>query len=67
MGNRPAESNVGPLAKGLNDEEPLIRAACAWALGRHRSPQANEALRRRQEREDEPHVRAEVRAALDES
>ena len=67
MGNRPAEGNVGPLVKGLNDEEPLIRAACAWALGRQPFPQAREALRRRQEQEDDPHVRTEIRAALDES
>ena len=35
LGNQPDRDNVPALAIGLNDEEPLIRGASAWALGCH--------------------------------
>jgi epoxyqueuosine reductase len=34
LGNRPHEANIAALQQGLNDAEPLVRGASAWALGR---------------------------------
>jgi epoxyqueuosine reductase len=34
LGNRPTPSAIPALEKGLNDPEPLVREACAWALER---------------------------------
>jgi epoxyqueuosine reductase len=34
LGNRPHEASLAALAHGLGDPEPLVRGACAWALGR---------------------------------
>ncbi|MBW3599169.1 MAG: tRNA epoxyqueuosine(34) reductase QueG [Planctomycetes bacterium] len=64
MGNRPAAENVNPLRKGLQDAEPLIRAACAWALGRHDDARARDALRERKAIEEDSSVIAEIRDAL---
>ena len=55
-----------PLTRGLNDPEPLVRAASAWALGRIGSPVAHAALRERRALETEPEVVAEIDAALPE-
>lgn len=35
LGNRPHEAAMPALIKGLNDSEPLVREACAWALRRY--------------------------------
>ena len=35
LGNRPTPAAIPALIRGLNDDEPLVRAACAWALGRY--------------------------------
>lgn len=34
LGNRPTAGAVPVLRTGLNDQEPLVREACAWALKR---------------------------------
>jgi epoxyqueuosine reductase len=34
LGNRPSAAAIPALEKGLNDPEPLVREACAWALER---------------------------------
>src|SRR5262249_17403028 len=49
LGNRPFADALPALAQGLNDEEPLIRGACAWALG-NQTAQAADVLRARLER-----------------
>ncbi len=64
LGNRPNEASLAALQHGLNDPEPLVRAACAWALGRQANPKATESLRQRQAIETDEEVAAEVLAAL---
>jgi epoxyqueuosine reductase len=34
LGNRPTAAAMPALTRGLNDQEPLVREACAWALER---------------------------------
>jgi epoxyqueuosine reductase len=38
LGNRPTAEAFDALTRGLNDSDPLVRDACAWALGQY--PQA---------------------------
>jgi epoxyqueuosine reductase len=63
LGNRPHEAAIAPLSRGLNDAEPLVRAACAWALGRHDHPAAREALARRRAIEMDQFVLQEISRA----
>ncbi len=56
LGNRPNGANLQPLTLGLNDVEPLVRGASAWALGRHNAPEAQAALAARYEIEDDTEV-----------
>jgi epoxyqueuosine reductase len=35
LGNHPVPSTLPALTRGLNDSEPLVRGAVAWALGRY--------------------------------
>ncbi len=44
LGNQRCAAAVPALAKGLTDAEPLVRNACAWALGKVDSPDARAAL-----------------------
>jgi epoxyqueuosine reductase len=64
LGNRPAADAVPALTKGLCDPEPLIREACAWALGRYDSPVARTVLSDRIGAERDDGVRREILAAL---
>jgi epoxyqueuosine reductase len=64
LGNRPSSEGLPALVRGLGDEEPLVRAACAWALGSYEQPEAAEALRRRRAMEADEEVLAELDAAL---
>jgi epoxyqueuosine reductase len=64
LGNRPTEKAVPALVRGLNDDESLIRGACAWALGRHASTVAHEALELRFSVENDASVRQEIEHAL---
>ena len=57
------------LAVGINDDEPVVRSACAWALGRcqYDEGQCDEAaavLGRRLEQEGDAEVANEIRLAL---
>jgi epoxyqueuosine reductase len=64
LGNqRPAEA-LETLAQGLADHDPLVRGACAWALGQYNNPRAHHELRRRLAVEPHPEVRHEITAAL---
>jgi epoxyqueuosine reductase len=65
LGNRPTSSAIPALTRGLNDCEPLVRGACAWALGRHADPAARVALKARRQLELDDDVRSEIDAALD--
>ena len=37
LGNQRSRDALSALVKGLSDQEPLVRGACAWALGRFES------------------------------
>jgi epoxyqueuosine reductase len=64
LGNQRAVSALPALCRGLDDPEPLVRGAAAWALGRLPTPQAEAALRRRAALESDPQVREELASAL---
>ncbi len=64
LGNAPSESNIRALAKGLDDAEPLIRGASAWALGQHDFGSARILLEKRIVIETDDQVRQEIVDAL---
>jgi epoxyqueuosine reductase len=64
LGNRPTPAAIPVLIRGLNDDEPLVRGACAWALGRYSQPAAADALRFRRSIETDETVLREIGAAL---
>jgi epoxyqueuosine reductase len=64
LGNRPTPRATVALVRGLNDDEPLVRGACAWALGRDPQPAARRALVARREIESDSDVRREIEAAV---
>jgi epoxyqueuosine reductase len=64
LGNRPIEAALPALIRGLNDLEPLVRGASAWALGRYAKLAAHDALTQRRSLEVETEVRGEIEAAL---
>ena len=69
LGNRPHAASFDALAAALADEEPVVRGAAAWALGRWRcvdvmAERARAALEARLEIETDADVRAEIERAL---
>jgi epoxyqueuosine reductase len=64
LGNQRAEESVWALEKGLNDVEPVLRGACAWALGQIGTDAARASLRRRAAVEMDAEVSSEINAAL---
>jgi epoxyqueuosine reductase len=64
LGNRPYPAAASALVAALNDAEPTVRAACAWALGRYGTAAADESLRNRLAAETDPTVKFEIQAAL---
>lgn len=64
LGNRPHEAAIPALVRGLNDIEPLVRVASAWALGRYPHPPAQKSLRNRLAIEPDLTVRAEIEKAI---
>ncbi len=64
LGNRPVPDAVPALVAGLNDPEPLVRGASAWALGQYDTASASDALTARLAMESQPAVAAEIRWAL---
>jgi epoxyqueuosine reductase len=64
LGNRPTLEAIPVLCRGLEDDEPLVRGACAWALGRSRQESAYIALGRRLSIEAIAYVREEIIAAV---
>lgn len=64
LGNQRPPEALPALVRGLNDEEPLVRGACAWALGCYRTPVAGNALVERLSRETDECVREEITSAL---
>jgi epoxyqueuosine reductase len=67
LGNRPIPRAIGALARGVNDEESVVRGAAAWALGQFAEPAARRLLQMRLPIESDEGVRAEIVAALDQS
>jgi len=65
LGNTGDERAVPALSHALNDEEPIIRGAAAWALGEIGGHAAAESLHERSGTEDDAEVLAEITAALD--
>jgi epoxyqueuosine reductase len=63
-GNAVSTAAIAALSRGLNDVEPLIRGACAWALGQIGGEEARQALAKRQSIESDATVREEIDAAL---
>ena len=63
LGNRLVASALPALVLGLNDNEPLVRGASAWALA-HYGQSAHSALTDRSAIEIDPYVRQEISAAL---
>jgi hypothetical protein len=64
LGNWKSREAVPPLIDALADDEPLVRAHAAWALGQIRSPEALEALRAQIALESQSWVREEIEQAL---
>jgi len=67
LGNQRAEAAIPALIRGLHDAEPLVRGACAWALGRCTSEAARRELRLRLSQESDEIVRQEIEHALTEA
>jgi epoxyqueuosine reductase len=64
LGNRPTPRAVPALIRGLADNEPLVRGACAWALSQYPQAAAHHALHRRREIETNAEVVREIEAAI---
>ncbi len=64
LGNQRATGCLKVLELGLNDPEPLVRGACAWALGQMPTGTASEVLQHFLSIEQDPHVVAELSSAL---
>jgi epoxyqueuosine reductase len=64
LGNRPTPEALPALLKGLHDDEPLVRGACAWALGHYADPRAGAALAGRRAVEQDAGVNRELDDAL---
>lgn len=63
LGNRPTPTALPALVTGLNDNEPLVRGAAAWALGHYGKP-GRQALEARQKLEADSDVLREIKWAL---
>jgi epoxyqueuosine reductase len=63
LGNQRAKLATGVLIRGLSDAEPLVRGACAWALGRIGGADAAGAVVERLKVEMDEGVKAELGAA----
>lgn len=62
LGNQRDPASLDALIRGLSDTEPLVRAACAWALTQYDLPAAAAALRQAAETETHELVQAELAA-----
>jgi epoxyqueuosine reductase len=65
LGNRPTTAGLAALVKGLRDHEPLVRGACAWALGQYHEPEVAGALAQRLVDETVADVCDEIAGALE--
>ncbi|MCH8828260.1 MAG: tRNA epoxyqueuosine(34) reductase QueG [Planctomycetes bacterium] len=65
LGNARNPNSIPALIVGLNDDEPLVRGASAWALGRFDGAEPAAALQARLTHEDDPQVSGEIKDALE--
>ena len=65
LGNQRWSGALSTLAGGLNDHAPLVRAACAWALGQYSEPSARQSLLDRLGTETDAEVRVEISNSLE--
>lgn len=65
LGNQRAAAALPALARGLVDAEPLVRGACAWALGQYETAAARRLLAAAAATERDEEVLAEITAALE--
>lgn len=63
LGNQKSTASIPALSAGLNDCEPLVRAAAAWALHQIGGAAAEQLLRCRAELETDPAVLSELAGA----
>ncbi len=64
LGNSGDRRAIPALVAALNDQEPLIRGAAAWALGQIGGEAARAGLLRHAEMEEDAEVRREIKDAL---
>lgn len=64
LGNQRSKASIPALTRGLSDSEPLVRGACAWALGRIGDGPSIAALVDRLTVETDAEVRGEIESAL---
>jgi epoxyqueuosine reductase len=64
LGNQRHTAAHRSLAQGLNDSEPLVRGACAWALGQLQLTLSRDALQERLKCEQDEGVRREIRQGM---
>ncbi|WP_254510967.1 tRNA epoxyqueuosine(34) reductase QueG [Anatilimnocola floriformis] len=64
LGNQQHEAAIPALIRGLNDNEPLIRGASAWALGKIGGDAARTALQARIVVEPHLEVKGEIEIAI---
>ncbi len=64
LGNQRSDTARPALARGLVDQEPVVRGASAWALGQLANAAARDLLQQRLDVETDPEVRQEIKAAL---
>ena len=64
LGNQPSAEGLQSLTIGINDNEPLVRGASAWAIGRHSSFGGLEILEKRKSIETDGDVQVEIDLAI---
>ena len=60
LGNEANSESIGPLTLGINDSEPLVRGASAWALRRIKHTDSTSALAEREKVETDAYVLSEI-------
>ncbi len=64
LGNRPTVSALDALGQSLQDRQPMVRAAAAWALRHYPDPTARLLLQKALASEGTPQVQQEIRSSL---
>ena len=64
LGNQAQSESIPALARGIQDPEPLVRGASAWALGEISTASAQQILESRRDLETDATVLEEIKQAL---